>query len=176
MFSTDHAAPRTGARRVIVSMFACLALLLAMTASAAAVVVPQGWHRLNVHSDPAEHERFACLTNDVWRCRYDKVPEPTLGLAWDQTRGSFTGTDTTAAWECPDWFPSDACADADTVISGTTDFLFPRASGGFSVSQQLLVGDDGDLWIYWGDDFQFVCPWYTTFAEATPDNSSCTFL
>ena len=86
------------------------------------------------------------------------------------------GVETTPDWECPTWFPAEACDAGDTVVSGTAEFTFPRHSGGFSVSQQLLVGDNGDLWIYWGDDFQFVCPWYSSFAEATPDNSDCTFL
>src|SRR5262249_3654585 len=97
------------------------------------------------------------------------------GLAWDQTRGTFTGVDTTADWVCPDWFPADVCDAADTVISGVGTFVFPRASGGFSVDQQLLVSDDGRLWIYWGDNYQFACPWYPTFADTIVNAESCVF-
>ena len=176
MSASSHPATCAKTHRVILAGLASVALLLSMTASSLAATTPQSWHRLNVHSDPAEHERFRCLADDVWRCRYNKMPEPKLGFAWDQTRGTFVGVETTEDWECPTWFPAEACDAADTVVSGTSEFTFPRHSGGFSVSQQLLVGDNGDLWIYWGDDFQFVCPWYSSFAEATPSNSDCTFL
>jgi len=61
------------------------------------------------------------------------------------------------------------------VETGVTTFTSPRASGSFDVDQQLLVGDDGRLWIYWLD--LFVCPWYPTFAAALSHASeeSCTF-
>jgi hypothetical protein len=130
------------------------------------------WHRLNDAASPPEHERFSCLVaGDSWTCRYDKVPGP--GLSWDQTRGTFTGHDTTADWSCPGWFPGTACDAADTVVTGVGSFEFPRHSGGFSVDQKLLVGDDGRMWLYWTD--LFVCPWYPTFDEALHSDPACTF-
>jgi len=160
-------------RSFVVAASAALLLVLMMSGAATAGTTPMTWDRLNVHNDPPEHERFACLPGEVWRCKYDKLPGPTLGLAWDQTRGTFFGSDTTSEWSCPDWFPADACASADTVVSGVATFVFGRASGSFSVDQQLLVSDDGGLWIYWTD--QFVCPWYASFAEALTSEGSCTF-
>jgi hypothetical protein len=165
-------------RRVIgaIAITASLVLAVAVPATAVASTSTVSWHRLNVHSDPPEHERFACrVMGDVWRCGYDKVPDPTLGLAWDQTRGTFVGEDTTGDFSCPDWFPADACDSADLVVTGVASFTFPRASGGFEVDQQLLVGDDGGLWIYWVG--QFVCPWYPTFEDALANaaDSFCAF-
>jgi len=169
-------SPQGHRSRALAAVTTALFLLLGMaSAPVAASGPPESWHRLNVYGDPPEHERFACLTGDVWTCRYDKVPDPKLGLGWDQTRGVFRGTVTTPDWVCPAWFPTDACDAADTVVSGVGSFTFPRASGGFSVDQQLLVSDDGRLWVYWGDDFQFVCPWYPTFGEALTSDSSCAF-
>ncbi len=169
-------ATRVGSRpaRVVAALLmAALALpLLAGAASATTVVT---WHRLNVANNPPEHERFSCVESDTWRCRYDKLPDPKLGLSWDQTRGTFSGSDTTADWVCPDWFPASTCDAADTVVSGVGTFVFPRASGGFSVDQQLLVSADGRMWIYWGDGFQFVCPWYPTFDAALSNDSQCVF-
>jgi hypothetical protein len=156
---------------------ACSLAALALTAVAgpAGATTPATWHRLNIYSNPPEHERYSCLAGTTWHCRYDKLPGPTLGLAWDQTRGTFTGSDATADWVCPAWFPGDACAAADTVISGTGSFVFPRASGGFSVDQSLLVADDGRLWIYWQGGNSFVCPWYPTFGDALTNDETCTF-
>ena len=169
-------SPHGNRQRSFVATSMALLLLLGVGASAAtASGPPPSWDRLNVHSDPPEHERFACLAGSVWACRYDKLPSPQLGLGWDQTRGTFSGTVTTSDWVCPDWFPTAACDAADTVVSGIGTFVFPRASGGFSVDQQLLVSNDGRLWIYWGDDFQFVCPWYPTFADALVSDSFCVF-
>jgi hypothetical protein len=116
-----------------------------------------------------------CIAGDTWTCRYDKLPDPRLGLSWDQTRGTFTGSDATGSWVCPSWFPGDACDAADTVISGVSTFVFPRASGGFSVDQSLLVSDDGRLWISWEGGTPFVCPWEPSFATALVADESCTF-
>jgi hypothetical protein len=162
---------RHGARTLAAAMTAILLLGLA-AGSVSASVSTMTWHRLNP-GDPPEHERFACQAGATWSCRYDKLPEPKLGFAWNQTRGTFSGTDTTSDWVCPEWFTSDPCAAADTVITGVGTFYFPRASGSFSVDQQLLVSDDGRLWVYWVD--QFVCPWYPTFAEALASDPSCDF-
>jgi hypothetical protein len=160
-------------RSIASAISAALLLTLVLAGGATASTVPMGWHRLNVHTDPAEHERFGCLAGDAWRCRYDKLPEPTLGLSWDQTRGTFSGTETTSTWVCPAWFPGDACDAADTVVSGVMTFVPPRDGDAFDVDQQLLVADDGTLWVYWTD--QFVCPWYQTFDETFESESSCTF-
>lgn len=165
---------RTAHRRwlVLALVLGSLMVSVLVPAIAAAGTSPSRWHRLNDAADPPEHERFGCLVAGAsWDCRYDKVPGP--GLSWDQTRGTFTGEDTTADWTCPGWFPGPACDAADTVVTGVGSFTFPRASGGFSVDQQLLVGDDGRLWIYWVD--AFVCPWYPTFDQALGSPSACTF-
>jgi len=164
-------ARRLGAQALAAVMTAILLLGLAAGAVSASVDTLT-WHRLNP-GDPPEHERFSCVAGATWWCRYDKLPERTLGFAWDQTRGTFSGTETTDDWVCPEWFTSDPCDAADTVISGVGTFYFPRASGSFSVDQQLLVADDGRLWLYWVD--QFVCPWYPTFAEALDSDPSCVF-
>ncbi|HET8785816.1 MAG TPA: hypothetical protein VFM38_09290 [Candidatus Limnocylindrales bacterium] len=174
----DHRArplAGSGSRRWLILAFVLGSLIVGALAPtiASARTSPIAWHRLNVAADPPEHERFGCLAGgDQWTCRYDKVPGP--GLSWDQTRGTFSGEDTTADWTCPAWFPKDACDAADTVVTGVGSFRFPRASGGFSVDQQLLIGDHGQLWIYWID--QFVCPWYPTFDEALVSDASCTFM
>jgi hypothetical protein len=131
------------------------------------------WHRLSP-GNPPEHERFSCQAGATWSCRYDKLPEPQLGFAWDSTRGTFHGA-VTSGFECPGWFSPDACAAADTVVTGVGAFYFPRAGGSLSVHQQLLVSNDGRLWIYWSDNFQFVCPWYPTFDEALTSNPFCDF-
>lgn len=173
----DHpaSAPARGAHRrwlVLATVLGSLLVTMLAPSIASAGTSPLRWHRLNDAASPPEHERFGCLVaGDTWNCRYDKVPGP--GLSWDQTRGTFTGEDTTADWTCPSWFPGVACDAADTVVTGVGSFAFPRHSGGFSVDQQLLVGDDGRMWIYWTD--QFVCPWYGTFDEALRSDSACTF-
>src|SRR6476659_5075212 len=84
-----RAATRLG--RVIV--LAAVGVVLA--SGAVTATAPTTWHRLNIYSDPPEHERFMCIAGDTWTCRYDKLPDPRLGLSWDQTRGTFTGSDAT---------------------------------------------------------------------------------
>jgi hypothetical protein len=159
------------ARMLVAVMTAVLFIGLA-AGSVSASVSTMTWHRLNP-GNPPEHERFSCLEGATWSCRYDKLPEPKLGFAWDSTRGTFSGTDTTGEWVCPEWFTSDPCDAADTVISGVGTFYFPRVSGSFSVDQQLLVSNNGRLWLYWVD--LFVCPWYPTFDEALNSDPSCVF-
>jgi hypothetical protein len=173
--TTATSRSRRGTIARLTVAFSLAILAISAVAGPAAATTPTTWHRLNVAANPPEHERFGCLASATWWCKYDKVPDPVLGLSWDQTRGTFSGSDTTSDWVCPDWFPGDACDAADTVISGVGTFFFPRASGGFSVDQRLLVADDGRLWIYWGDGFQFVCPWYPTFADALTNDASCVF-
>jgi len=152
------------------------ALVLLFAASSVATAAgPMTWHRLNP-GDPPEHERYTCRAGEVWVCRYNKLPERDLGFAWNQTRGVFRGTET--AFECPEWFSDAPCDAADTVIEGVGTFWTYdndlRPTGSFSVDQQLLVSDDGSLWIYWTD--AFVCPWYPTFAEALTSDPSCEFV
>jgi hypothetical protein len=160
--------------RTITIATAVVSILLGAVATAASAAGPTTWHRLNP-GDPPEHERYACRAGEVWHCRYDKLPERDLGFAWNQTRGVFTGEETTFA--CPAWFSDAPCDAADTVITGvgtfwTYDYSL-RPTGSFDVDQQLLISDDGTLWIYWID--QFVCPWYPTFAEALANDPSCEF-
>lgn len=159
--------------RSLVALVAMAAVLLVLAAPAVSAA-PTTWHRLNP-ADPPEHERYFCLTGATWHCRYDKLPERDLGFAWNQTRGTFTGTAT--SFECPEWFSDAPCDAADLVISGVGTFWTYdeslRPTGSFSVDQQLLVSDDGTLWIYWTD--LFVCPWYPTFAEALESDPSCDF-
>lgn len=161
-------------RRPILAAIGTAFALVVAASSIVNAAGPTTWHRLNP-GDPPEHERFTCRTGDVWTCRYNKLPEPDLGFAWNQTRGVFTGTET--AFECPDWFSDAPCDAADTVISGVGTFwTFDNAlrpTGSFSVDQQLLVSDDGTLWVYWTD--LFVCPWYATFGEALMSDPSCEF-
>jgi hypothetical protein len=140
---------------------------------AAADTTPLRWHRFNVADSPPSHERLSCLTDGQWRCRYDKVPEPTLGFSWDQTTGVFTGTEVTGTWECPAWFPSGVCDSATQVISGTLTYTAPQHRGTFTVDAELIVTGDGALWLYWVD--AFVCPWYPTFGQALTSPADCIF-
>jgi hypothetical protein len=163
---------RRPVRRLLTALSA-VAMLLAVAAPASAAG-PLTWHRLNP-SDPPEHERYLCLPGATWSCRYDKLPEPRLGFGWNQTRGTFKGQVT--GFDCPSWFSAAACDAADTVVTGVGTFYTYNSSlrptGSFSVDQQLLVGDDGTLWIYWVD--LFVCPWYPTFQQALANDPSCDF-
>ena len=139
------------------------------------------WHRLNPQqsqSNPApEHERLTCHRSDglpfealPWACRYDKLPEPALNLAWNTTRGRFRGADVTTSWICPSWFPANVCQNVAQVVEG--DFVFTPAGGGqFTVLQDLVVtqaGADQRLYDYWVN--LFVCPWFRTFDEALAAN------
>jgi hypothetical protein len=166
---------RSGLRFVIGGSVALMLLLGLGAAPATASAQPTSWHRLNVYNDPPEHERLRCVARATWSCLYDKVPGPQLGLHWDGTRGVFRGDVMTTGWVCPAWFPGDACSSADTVVSGVGTFVFPHGQGGFSVDETLLVSDEGSLWVYWADDFQFVCPWYASFDRALVSDASCTF-
>ena len=165
------------ARHLVLAAVSGAAIVLATAASTAAAQ-PLTWHRLNPFGGPnggPEHERYLCLPGTTWSCRYDKLPEPRLGFSWNQTRGVFTG-EPTSGFDCPDWFSETACDAADTVVTGvgtfsTYDYSL-RPTGSFSVDQQLLVGDDGNLWIYWVSN-GFACPWYPTFAEALTNDPAC---
>jgi hypothetical protein len=148
-------------------------LLLGAPAPAAASTTPLQWHRVNIYDDPPNHERWSCLIDGDWRCRYDQIPEPTLGFSFNQFRAVFTGSDVTGAWECPGWFPGDICTSAATIVSGTSTVIFPRHGGTFTGDAEFILTDEGRLWFYWVD--QFVCPWYPTFDEALTLPAECVF-
>jgi hypothetical protein len=137
------------------------------------------WNRLNPQqsqSNPApEHEQLACnrradIDGGAWLCRYHKIPEPALNFAWNNTTGRFTGSDVTATWSCPAWFPATICDNVSQVVEGT--FVFDLSSGGqFSNLQDLIVtqaGGEQRLFDYWVNSF--VCPWFRTFDEALAAN------
>lgn len=150
-------------------MLATLLLLLLPTLVAA--TGPARWHRLNpfTSSEIPEHERFSCLTNDTWACRYDKIPEPSMGFTWDRTRGTFEGT---VGGTCPTEL-GDLCEHVVTVVTGTAQYV-PESDPPFTKAHQLLL-TDGDgvapLYVYWVGEF--ACPWHTTFDEALDESPDC---
>ena len=86
------------------------------------------WHRLNPQqsqSNPVpEHERLACerradIDGGAWMCRYFKIPMPELKFGWNNTTGRFVGSDVTATWTCPGWFPATICDNVVQVVEGT---------------------------------------------------------
>jgi hypothetical protein len=162
-----------GRRSVLAALLGVPLLLLGAPAPASASTTPLEWHRVNIYDDPPNHERWMCLTDGEWRCRYDQVPEPTLGFSFNQFRAVFTGTDVTGTWECPDWFPDAICGAATRVVSGTSTAIFPRHGGTLSGEAVFIVTGEGTLWFYWVD--QFVCPWYPTFGEALTSPAECVF-
>jgi hypothetical protein len=154
------------------------------TAAAAVASSPTGalagiWNRLNPQqsqSNPApENEQLACnrradVDGGAWLCRYHKIPRPTLNFAWNNTTGRFAGSDVTATWACPAWFPTTICGNVVQVVEGP--FVFDLASGGqFAVLQDLVVtqvGGEQRLFDYWVN--MFVCPWFRSFDEALAAN------
>ena len=167
---------------VLVTAFVLL-LMIAVTSSAEAAgrrSLVGRWHRLNP-GQPPEHETLNCGGKEVWRCRYDKHPEPNLGYAQppDATFGFFKGADITSSWVCPDWFPAEICANAIYVVAGEMVFTLPDGTS-FSVNEELIVTESGGeeiLYVYWVD--QFECPWFRSFDEALAANPTgvmdCTF-
>lgn len=162
---------------------ALLAALLMLGAAVAPVGAAKGtgeWHRLN--PDPAnvanEHERLTCREGAaVWTCFYDKLQDP--GYAWNSTIGRFAGRDVTDSWNCPEWFPADACTGVVQVLRGPAVF-YPDGGRPFAVGQEYILTDVGGtevLYVHWID--RFVCPWYRTFDEAFAANPEsdpdCTF-
>ena len=165
-----------GPLRRLLSLLAALCAGVLLTVVSASPVgadtTPLRWHRYNIADDPPSHERLSCLTNDEWRCLYDKLPERRLGFSWDPTKGFFTGTDVTSTWECPDWYPTDLCDSVTRVIAGTITYTGPQG-GRFPVDAEIILTSDGTLWFSWIG--LFTCPWYPTFAEALTSPADCVF-
>ena len=141
------------------------------------------WNRLNSdRSNPApEHEHLDCsqgdgakarTSADTWRCRYDKIPQPTLNFHWNSTHGSFSGKDATATWSCPSWVPAGICTNVVQVVEGKMAFFHPPIRHPlFTVVEDLVVSHTGNgqrLYVYWAQ--QFECPWFRTFAAAQAAN------
>ena len=144
--SASNRPPRVRAYRVIGAGLAAVALLLSITASSLAATTPQGWHRLNLHKRPRRaravqvpgRRRLALPLQQAARAqsRLRLGPDP-----WHIRRCRDDGR-----LGVPDVGSRPKVGHAaDTVVSGTAEFTFPRHSGGFTLSQQLLVGDNGDL-------------------------------
>jgi len=152
------------------------------------------WDRLNPdQGNPTpEHEVLTCQVNAGWSCVYKKRPEPLLGFEDppDSTTGDFTGSDITADWGCPDWFPSEICNNTVAVVGGA--MTFHMSDGTEPVMNQELIltaiGGEQILQVHWVEQ-HFYCPWYKGFDRAleanpfpTPFNGEdwpgedCTFL
>lgn len=148
-------------------------------ASGPANALAGSWDRLNPQqsqSNPVpEHERLTCarradVDGGAWICRYFKIPAPQLNFGWNTTTGRFVGSDVTATWSCPAWFPATICAGVVQVVEGT--FVFDLASGGQLTSFQDLVitqaAGTQRLYDYWVN--QFACPWFRSFDQALAAN------
>jgi hypothetical protein len=170
-------------RKRLSFVVALTALLLTVTSTPASASAPGAlagiWHRLNPQQSQAnpapEHELLQCeqrssVAGPGWGCRYFKLPEPDLNFAWNTTKGRFVGTDVTATWTCPYWFPFRFCTDVVQVVDGA--FTFDLATGGqISIPQDLIVmqsGGEQRLSVYWIN--RFVCPWFRSFDEALAAN------
>jgi hypothetical protein len=138
------------------------------------------WDRLNPQQSQLnpvpEHEHLACerradVDSGAWMCRYFKIPTPQLNFGWNNTTGRFIGSDVTATWTCPSWFPATICDNVVQVVEGT--FVFDLFSDGQSTSFQDLVvtqaGGEQRLYDYWVTN-RFACPWFRSFAEALAAN------
>jgi hypothetical protein len=168
------------AHRRLLVLFAVLAgvVLALVPAPAGARVVPMEWHRLDIGNEPPSHERLKCLTDGEWRCMYTSLPGP--GLTNGPFRGIFTGTDVTGTQECADWL-GDLCDEVVRIIDGQEQFFEPgtqRDPEFPPVHVQLLVLEDGTMWVTWIDSLfgTFSCPWYPTWAEAQTLPAECIAL
>jgi hypothetical protein len=164
--------------RVILRIAVLLSVMAALAATGASAsaedsVSSSVWHRLVAdQSNPGpQHERLSCVQRSIsWVCRYDKDPTRSLNFYWDGTTGRFEGRDVTAGWSCPAWFPTSVCANVTRVVRGTARYI-PAVGGPFAVRTELIfsgTGTDQRLHVYWVD--QFVCPWFSTFAQALAAN------
>jgi hypothetical protein len=131
------------------------------------------WNRLSLdRAHPApEHESLACGGFIVWNCVYFKIPEPALNFYWNTNKGYFQGSDITANWACPAWFPAGICGNVTQVVHGTIVFVDPGVHPPLSVLADLIVSGTGSsrkLNFYWVG--RFVCPWFRTFAQALAAN------
>lgn len=177
---------RAGVAAAIVAAFLIALFAVAGSGVAASPLAsnPTGalagnWDRLNPQQSQAnpvpEHERLTCVRRaDVgggaWMCRYFKIPAPQLNFGWNNTTGRLIGSDVTATWACPAWFPATICDNVVQVVEGT--FVFDLSSGGqFTSLQDLVVTQAAGtkkLYDYWVN--QFACPWFGSFDEALAAN------
>ena len=135
------------------------------------------WDRLNPdeNNPTPEHEVLECQVDAGWSCGYRKQAEPELKFEYppDSTTGDFMGSDITADWVCPEWFPSEICNNTIAVVGGV--MTFHRSDGtDLAVDQELIVADLGGeqiLHVYWaGEEQRFYCPWYRGFDKALEAN------
>jgi hypothetical protein len=139
--------------------------------------VPQifEWNRLNPdrNNPTPEHEVLICEVNDGWTCTYAKVAEFDLGFEDppDATTGSYSGSEVTGDWSCPEWFEPSVCETMTTVVDGTMTYHFPDSSEFDTGLQFILVGSDGgpSLYTFW-PDWEMYCPWYADFETALVAN------
>jgi hypothetical protein len=168
------ALPRPARRRALSILVVLFGLLILAAPASAAPPHRETWHRLNPATTDvaAEHERLQCLPGVQWVCRYDKLPEPDLGLHWDRTIGVFHGRDFAFTQaDCPEWFPTEICEGAEQVIVGWITYVLDEG-GAFKTGHALIFTDGvgiAPLYVYW-TDLGFVCPWYTSFEDALAAN------
>jgi hypothetical protein len=166
---------------LLLALSSVCALGLAVPASADMAAPLAGeWSRLSAdQSNPApEHELLRCIENEgtgsagTWWCRYSKQPEPGLKFYWNNRQGFFSGTDVTATWSCPAWFPNTICANVVQVVEGTMTFVQPSDGFELSVNEDFIVTQEGTaqkMYAFW-IDYGFYCPWFRTFADAVAAN------
>jgi hypothetical protein len=125
------------------------------------------WHRLNPdQTNPApQHERIRCREGAVWVCRYDKVPEPGLNLAWDRTTGTFVGRDVTGRWVCPAWFTE--CAAVTRAVDGVVK-IRPEGEQPFKIRVTYVFLEERVLYVLIPD--AIACPWFSSFRRALAAN------
>jgi len=162
-------------RLLIALVLVAMVALGTPTLAAAASPETTTWHRLNPDKEnkAPEHEQWQCRTTAVWVCHYEIVPEPALGLHWDDAAATFIGREITGTWECPDFFGT-RCAAVTRVVGGTSHL---HASGQPAQRYLLEFVFLGDSVLYVvvhfpidEDIVTFACPWYPTFAEALAAN------
>ena len=161
--------------RRFISVVLVTTFLLVLAAPASAAPGAESWHRLNpfgTRTGEPEHERLTCLEIDVWRCRYDKLPENQLDFSWDYTKAIFVGT---AGGDCPEYLLGDQCANVTQIVTGTAVY-YPWDAPAFSVPHQLLFTNQEEglapLYVHWVDQ-GFACPWYATWDDALGADGAC---
>lgn len=168
--------------RKIVTLVSSLVLAAsALTAAGAPATAhggsePMTWHRVNFDQSNAtpQHERFRCEERRrQWTCLYDVPPEPRLnfegftGVPPDR----FTGTDVTASWTCPTWFPAEVCQGVTRVVRGEILFVIDEETQFLIQEELVFTGTKKDRTMYITFvDFGFSCPWYPTFRKALAAN------
>ena len=151
--------------------FGAAGLLLMLLVAPVSAGRASTWHRLNSDGD-GEHERLMCAAGNPWSCIYDKLPEPSLGLHWDNTTGKFMGNGQ-ETW-CPDEWAAEICQHVVGTVVGATSY-----SPGFTWWENLVFTDgDGVAPLYMyvvGPYWEGMCPWYSTWADALANDSACIF-